>query len=184
MPTGAVFRHVINGSMRMDTSDTYKLIMLVFAPGCVTSKHLTNKIMAQVAWSDIVTAQDEAFILLALLNYWNEWFPDNLKILTSDWKPDSAMWSTKGVGKNWSPFGGWDVAAHDLYKNLFDKVIVDRSDPVRNSAFDAAMHPLIIASFSAKNKKKMNKSMQVHDSTTNQSVVSASALDAMLQLVD
>jgi hypothetical protein len=114
--------------MRIDTTDTYKLIMVVFGPGCVTSKYLTNKTMAGVAWSDIVTAQDEAFILLVLLNYWNAWFPDNLKILTDNWNQDSAMWSTKGVGKNWSPFGGWDVAAHNLYTKLFEKVRENRSD--------------------------------------------------------
>ena len=105
----------------------------------VLSGIMNNEILNHTAWSKIVSVSDEAFILLALENYWNAWVPDPLKIKKVAWPQDKAAWSTAGRGKDWKIYGGWNPVAiarcHQLYKDIER----DRNDGERNEQFNNAM---------------------------------------------
>mgnify|MGYP003551515233 FL=1 len=168
---------------RSDTTGTYLLLMMVFAPAIVTSAYLKNKIKCQKNWSEIVTASDEAFILLALLSSWNTFVSENLKITSDEWPKKEARWSTAGRGKNWSKFVGWKPESIVLNMSLFDEVTKDRADLERNKTFDQKIKTLVIDTMSQRDQNNINK-------VTNDRTVTASyapmedALDRMFENVE
>ena len=141
LPTGSDLLSIIS-LKRKDTTDKYATLMKVFAPAVVTHTRLRNQIVAGWAWSETVTVSDEAFVLLALENYWNLWITnDNMKIKLPEgssehWPLNKAKWSTSGRGKNAAKFAGWAPEAMSRLADLEDEVEADRK--VETDAMEAA----------------------------------------------
>jgi hypothetical protein len=182
MPKGTVLRNVIK-TMRRDTTGTYAFIMKVFAPAVVTNKKMTNGVMCDKAWSSIVSVSDEAFILLALLNAWNTWVTDDLKIPFSDeeWPQDKQVWSTDGQGSAAAKYKGWAKTGLEYYATLFKAVRQDRCDNEQNNAFNIKMSGLMKETLSKKNKAKLERQNGERTGTTNAPVESfySSMLDTI-----
>ena len=165
MPNGATLHAVID-CMHQDRTGTYQLLMLVFAPAIRNAKYVKNEIMCGKAWSDSITISDEAFVLLAVLNGWNTWAPESLKIKDTNWPKNEACWSSAGKGSTWCKFVGWKDEGVKLYTELFDKVSQDHSDVERNKAFDVKMRELIIKTLPSTSQDKLTKANQVRDTST------------------
>jgi hypothetical protein len=101
------------------------------------------------------------------LNSWNTWVQDDLKITTGDWPANETKWSTAGKGKNWRKFVGWSRPGIVRYAQLFDAVWRNRLDTTRAELFDAAMKDLVIKTMSIKHQNMINKSTEMHSTTTN-----------------
>ena len=155
MPNGKVLSKALV-DMRGDTTGTYQLIMQVFAPAVVTKGKMTEGIMCGSCWSDIVSISDEAFVILVIMNSWNTWVPEDLKIVDHNWPRDAPVWSTAGQGKTACKFGGWKQTGVEKYTGLFKQVRQDRSNSDACQAFDKKMEERVVETLSGKNKKKMN----------------------------
>ena len=156
LPNGSVFLKVLENK-RSDTTGIYELFMSIFGPAVTTAKYLKSKIENGVKWSDAVSVSDEAFISLALLNYWNSWVSDDLKIKDDPIYPlDKAVWSTAGRGTNWKQYVGWDKAALKKFVTITEEVQADREADLRQSEkFDANLRLEVIKTMSAKCRQKL-----------------------------
>jgi hypothetical protein len=172
MPNGAMVEKIID-LMRDDTTGTYKLLMLVLAPGLVTKNKIANGMVNGTNWSEIVTVSDEAFLMMALLNYWNTWVQDNLKLTRTDFHQDKTQWSTAGRGKTWCKYNGWDTGAITVMVSCQKAVVANRANRERNDKFDEDMRALIIPTLSkdVQNqiaKKSKNKHTVDNDATAEE----------------
>jgi hypothetical protein len=182
MPNGAVLLRIV-AKMRADTTELYKLLMVVFAPGVVTKNHLNSGIMSGKSWSSLVTVSDEAFVLLVLLNSWNTWVTDALKINNEAYPMDATVWSTAGKGKNWRKFLGWSRDGVLRYAQLFRAVKADRINQARSDLFDEQMRDAIIKTMSKKHQNQLkNKYGGTNDNeggTATEKTVESDLIDIM-----
>ena len=143
------------------------LLMSLFAPAVTTTTYLKEQIESGVPWSQAVTVSDETFVLLVLLNFWNVWAQEELKITQPDRPKDKAVWSTKGHGKYWSKFAGWDSRGIDRYVELLTAVEKNRSDVILNTSFDEEMRKQVITTLLLKRKTALEKEASARTSANN-----------------
>ena len=182
MPNGATLRTAI-ANMRKDQTGTYHLLMRVFGPAIVTSSHIKNAIMNGTEWTTAVTDSDEAFLLLALLNGWNTWAPENLKIDNENWPKSSPKWSDAGRGGNWTKFCGWKRAAIKEYAALVRAVRQDRLDVESNINFNARMREVIILTLSKECQRKLENGTNIRTTTCTDGM-EASELDEFMEDIE
>lgn len=169
MPTGQELLDVL-GNMRADTTGTYKLLMHIFGPAIKTKKVMDNAIFNDVPWTETVTISDEAMIILLVLNFWNIWVPDHLKIgptlspanlpalpdnAKRTWPQDRAVWSTRGRCASAAKMQGWADESIAYYKILSLQVAANRNNAQRNQVFDMDLRAMAIEAMSKTNKEAL-----------------------------
>ena len=166
MPNGKALNQALVDK-RGDTTGTYQLLMQVFAPAVVTKGTMTDGIMTGLCWSNIVSISDEAFVILGLINAWNTWVPEDLKITDDKWPQDTPAYSTCGQGKTAAKFNGWSLAGVKRYAEIFQQVRHNRSDLDACLDFDEKMEKVIVEQLSDKNRKKMNRHNGANEDVSN-----------------
>jgi hypothetical protein len=133
-------------------------------------KKMDNAIFNDVPWTETVTISDEAMIILLVLNFWNIWVPDHLKIgptlspanlpalpdnAKRTWPQDRAVWSTRGRCASAAKMQGWADESIAYYKILSLQVAANRNNPQRNQVFDMDLRAMAIEAMSKTNKEAL-----------------------------
>ena len=137
LPRGQELFHVIDAK-RSDNTVKYMHLMGLFSVAVVLKKNMNDGLVSGKTWSEIVTASDEAFVLVCLENSWNMWTPKDYHITDNDEyyccgkntmnqcvrvnydgndKP-KFRWSTEHVGGNWVQVCGWAQGGIKHYEEL------------------------------------------------------------------